>query len=136
MYRHVGIAAAAILSAVPMLAQAQQRYEPQPPPQQQQQLTFPDRFAAANATNDGCLTLQQARRGLPGVAKEFPQIDVERRGCVTLAEVRDFRRSQLAGQQQEPPPEQPQPQPPPQRQPPPPPPQVGPNGLPPPPAGY
>ncbi len=117
-----------------MLAQAQQRYEPPPAPrpaQEQQPLTFPDRFAAANTTNDGCLTLRQAQRGLPGVAKEFPQIDVERRGCVTLAEVRAFRKSQNAGQDQEPPPEQQQPQPPPPRQPP-----ARADGLPPPPAGY
>ena len=115
-----------------MLAQAQQRYEQQPPPQEQQPLTFAGRFAAANTTNDGCLTLRQAQRGLVGVAKEFQQIDVERRGCVTLAEVRAFRHSQIAGQEQEPLPEQQQAQPPQPRQQP----QAGPDGLPPPPAGY
>jgi hypothetical protein len=132
MYRLVGVLTAAALMAVPLSAQAQQRYEQQPPPPDRQQpLTFPDRFAAANTTNDGCLTLRQAQRALPGVAREFPQIDVEQRGCVTLAEVRAFRQSQNAQMQQ--PEDQQQPAPPPPRAQPP---QARPDGPPPPPAGY
>jgi hypothetical protein len=104
MYRHVGLMTAAVLIAVPLLAQAQQQYQQQPPAPQQRPMTFPDKFAAANTTNDGCLTRRQAKRGgLPGVARAFPQIDVERHGCVTMDEIRAYRQSQNAQAPEQPP---------------------------------
>jgi hypothetical protein len=61
--------------------------------------TLPRRFAAATITNDGCLTRRQAEQGLPGVARQFSDIDVKMRGCVTLAEVTAFLRSRNAERQ-------------------------------------
>jgi hypothetical protein len=76
------IALAAVLGAVPLFAQAQ---NPQHVPLSQ-------RFAAANVTRDGCLTLQQAMAArMRGVVRQFPMIDVKHRGCVTLDEIRLYR---------------------------------------------
>lgn len=48
-----------------------------------------DRFAAANTTHDGKLTLEQARAGrLRSVVRDFDQIDTTKRGYVTLDEVK------------------------------------------------
>jgi hypothetical protein len=48
------------------------------------------RFAAANVTNDGHLTRQQAEEGMPLVAQNFDAIDLEGKGYVTLSEIRTF----------------------------------------------
>jgi hypothetical protein len=47
-------------------------------------------FAAANETNDGRLTRQQAEAGMPFVAQNFDAIDAEGKGYVTLAEIQAF----------------------------------------------
>jgi Ca2+-binding EF-hand superfamily protein len=47
------------------------------------------RFKAANTTNDGKLTLEQAKAGMPRVAKNFDKIDTEKNGYVTLQQVKD-----------------------------------------------
>jgi hypothetical protein len=83
-----------MMIALPLSASAQT------PPQKE---TFPDKFAAANTTHDGCLTLQQASAGgLNDVVKQFPQIDVAKHGCVTLDDIRTYRRARNA--QRRPPP--------------------------------
>jgi len=48
------------------------------------------RFTAANVTNDGRLTRQQAEEGMPLVAQNFDAIDVNGKGYVTLPEVQAF----------------------------------------------
>jgi hypothetical protein len=48
------------------------------------------RFAAANETNDGRLTRQQAEAGMPLVAQNFDAIDTGGKGYVTLPEIRAF----------------------------------------------
>ena len=48
------------------------------------------RFAAANVTNDGRLTREQAEAGMPLVAQNFEAIDVGGKGYVTLPEIRAF----------------------------------------------
>ena len=59
------------------------------------------RFVSANATHDGRLTLQQAQAAnWQVVAGNFPEIDVERKGYVTLNEIRvwlETRSSQPTG---------------------------------------
>jgi hypothetical protein len=48
------------------------------------------RFANANVTHDGRLTLEQAQAGMPMVAQNFAEIDVDHKGYVTLPEIRMF----------------------------------------------
>jgi hypothetical protein len=47
-------------------------------------------FAAANVRRDGRLTRQQATQRMPWVAENFDVIDLDRKGYVTLPEVRTF----------------------------------------------
>jgi len=47
------------------------------------------RFKAANTTNDDKLTLEQAKAGMPRVAKNFDKIDTDHKGYVTLQQVKD-----------------------------------------------
>lgn len=67
------------------------------------------RFEAANTTNDGKLTLEQARAAHLGmVAHNFVQIDTERKGYVTLQDVKVWhqaRKQARAGQKQNPAPQ-------------------------------
>ncbi len=48
------------------------------------------RFAAANETNDGRLTRQQAEAGMPLVAQSFDAIDADGKGYVTLPQIQAF----------------------------------------------
>ncbi len=64
----------------------------QPPAAQAARQRFADRFAAANVTGDGRLTLAQARAGhMPAIARHFTEIDTAGRGYVTLADIRAYR---------------------------------------------
>lgn len=52
------------------------------------------RFAAANTTHDGKLTKDQAAAGMPRVAQHFDEIDTQKAGYVTLAQIEQFMMSQ------------------------------------------
>ena len=85
MRRATPIVMAILLSALPMVVQAQ---NPSPP-------TLAEHFAAANVTHDGCLTRAQAvAGGMTGVAGSFALIDTARRSCVLLDQIRLFRLEQ------------------------------------------
>lgn len=59
--------------------------------------TFDERFAAANTTHDGKLTLDQAKAGhLRAVARDFAVIDKSKKGYVTLDEVKAHQSEQRA----------------------------------------
>ncbi|MGE0224294.1 MAG: hypothetical protein AB7F35_27190 [Acetobacteraceae bacterium] len=51
-------------------------------------LTMQQRFARANTTGDGRLTLEQAKAGYPTIARRFREIDLEGRGYVTIEDIR------------------------------------------------
>ena len=55
------------------------------------------RFAAANTTNDGKLTQAQASAGMPMAAQHFNEIDVNKAGYVTLAQIEDYMQQHAAG---------------------------------------
>jgi hypothetical protein len=52
--------------------------------------TMHDRFAAANITHDGHLTLEQAKAGYKSVAKKFDAIDKDHKGYVTEADIHAY----------------------------------------------
>ena len=59
--------------------------------------TMAQRFAAANTTGDGKLTLEQAKAGrMNRVVRNFDAIDREKHGYVTLADIRAYDCSQRA----------------------------------------
>lgn len=52
------------------------------------------RFAAANTSHDGHLTLEQAKSGYITVARHFDAIDVGRKGYVTTDDLRAWHKTQ------------------------------------------
>jgi len=59
--------------------------------------TLAERFDAANTTHDGKLTLEQARAGrLRAVARDFDKIDKDKRGYVSLDQIKSFQTEQRA----------------------------------------
>jgi Ca2+-binding EF-hand superfamily protein len=46
------------------------------------------RFKAADKNADGKLTLQEAKDGMPRIADAFGHIDIEKKGYVTLDQIR------------------------------------------------
>jgi hypothetical protein len=69
-------------------------------PRTHTRMTMNDRFAAANTTNDGHLTMEQARTGMPAVAKHFAAIDKDNKGYVTLDEIHAYYKEQRAARHQ------------------------------------
>ena len=45
------------------------------------------KFKAADKNADGQLSLEEAKAGMPRVARGFDKIDVEKKGYVTLAQI-------------------------------------------------
>ncbi|MBS0561392.1 MAG: EF-hand domain-containing protein [Proteobacteria bacterium] len=58
--------------------------------------TLAQRFADANTTHDGHLTLDQARAGLPATARHFTAIDKDNKGYVTLDDIHAYYKAQRA----------------------------------------
>jgi hypothetical protein len=48
------------------------------------------RFLAADKNRDGKLTLEEAKAGMPRIARGFERIDVAKRGFLTLAQIKMF----------------------------------------------
>ena len=47
-----------------------------------------ERFAAADKNHDGKLTLEEAKAGMPRVAANFDRIDAQKRGYVTVEDIK------------------------------------------------
>ncbi len=47
-----------------------------------------EKFKAADKNNDGQLTLEEAKAGMPRVAKGFSRIDADKKGFVTLDQIK------------------------------------------------
>ena len=57
-------------------------------------MTQTQRFEHANTTNDGKLTLEQAKAGhMNAVVRDFAAIDKDSKGYVTMADIRTHRRA-------------------------------------------
>ena len=80
----IGVALVAI--GLPLSAQAQT-----PPPPRQP--TIDEKFAMANTSRSGCLTYREARAAhLAGLVRQFEAIDLAHVGCITLPEIKAYRR--------------------------------------------
>lgn len=59
-------------------------------------LTMAQRFEQANVTHDGHLTLDQAKTGYESVARHFAAIDQDKKGFVTVDDIRAYNKAQRA----------------------------------------
>jgi hypothetical protein len=57
-------------------------------------MSWQQRFAQANATHDGHLTLEQAKAGYVTVARHFAQIDTGKKGYVTQDDIAAWHKMQ------------------------------------------
>ncbi len=99
-----GLGLAALELAVLAGAAAAQTVPTDPPaasqPPRADRPALRDKFAAANTSHDGRLTLGQAQAGgLRLVARNFGAIDATHQGFVTWPEVQDFLRTRRAARQ-------------------------------------
>jgi hypothetical protein len=100
MYKSALILALALVSgaalAQPMPPDAGPPQGGPPPPGMAgppQHMKLADRFAAANITHDGRLTLDQAQAaGWKMVVRHFQDIDHDRKGYVTIQDVKEFHK--------------------------------------------
>ncbi len=67
---------------------------PAPAPAPHHRLSMEERFAKANATHDGHLTLAQAKAGYPTVARHFTEIDAAKNGYVTEDDIRAWEKAE------------------------------------------
>ena len=65
-------------------------------PARKARVTWEQRFAQANTTHDGHLTLEQAKAGYASVARHFADIDVAKKGFVTEDDVRTWHKAHHA----------------------------------------
>ncbi len=108
MFRYHHLLAALLLAAPAAFAQAPESTPlPQAAPAHPRK-TFRDRFEAANTTHDGRLTLDQAQAAnMHGVAQHFTEMDADKKGYITLQDVRAWHlahRAARAGGSATPPP--------------------------------
>jgi predicted outer membrane protein len=100
--RLVPTLAAFALIALPALAQTSSPTATQPTAAvkastdttQHHRLTADERFAKANTTHDGHLTLAQAKAGYPTVARHFAEIDAAKKGFVTEDQIRAWEKAE------------------------------------------
>ncbi|MDQ2927078.1 MAG: EF-hand domain-containing protein [Pseudomonadota bacterium] len=57
------------------------------------------RFAAADANHDGRLTRDEAKSGMPFVYKHFDDIDKQKAGSITMADIAAYAREHRAAKQ-------------------------------------
>lgn len=63
------------------------------------QAELQQRFARADSNGDGRLTAEEAKAGMPFVARHFAAIDAEGQSSVGLEQVRAFAQAQMARRQ-------------------------------------
>jgi len=59
-------------------------------PHGRKHMTLQQRFDQANTTHDGHLTPDQAKAGMPMVAKHFDAIDKDKKGYVTTEDIHSY----------------------------------------------
>lgn len=64
--------------------------------QQRLEEKMTERFTQADANGDGYLTPEEAESGMPFVSRHFEEIDEEKRGSVTLDDIRAYAAERAA----------------------------------------
>jgi hypothetical protein len=82
------------LCAAPAFAQSPAPPQVVAPTPAHTRLTWEQRFAQANISHDGHLTLEQAKGGYLSIARHFAEIDAEHKGFVTLDDIRAWHKQQ------------------------------------------
>jgi hypothetical protein len=83
------------LLALPLLAlPAYAATTPTTKPATHTRLTMEQRFSQANDTHDGHLTEEQAKAGYRTIARHFAAIDKDKKGYVTLDDIRAYNKLQ------------------------------------------
>jgi hypothetical protein len=67
---------------------------PNSSPTSHTRMTMEQRFAKANDTHDGRLTEDQAKAGYRSIARHFAAIDKDKKGYVTLDDIRAYNKLQ------------------------------------------
>ena len=62
-------------------------------------MTVRERFAQANTTHDGKLTLDQAKAGFPAMARLFDTIDKDHKGYITMDDIKAYYDAKRAARQ-------------------------------------
>ena len=62
--------------------------------------TLQERFDEANVTHDGHLTMEQARAKMPAVARDFAAIDTDKKGYVTVDQIKEHTREAPAARRE------------------------------------
>jgi len=85
--RHTLVALGAAVLTTAAFAQAAPDAAGSAPDRQQRGARMVERFKAADANNDGRLTKDEAKSKMPMVYRHFDEIDVNRTGAVTMADI-------------------------------------------------
>jgi hypothetical protein len=79
--------------------QGQRQWQGQRMTPEQREQRMAERFNAADTNHDGKLSLDEAKAGLPMVARNFDQIDTGHTGAVTLEQLNAYAKAHM-GQRQ------------------------------------
>jgi Ca2+-binding EF-hand superfamily protein len=92
-YRAAAMLAAfvAVAPAFAQQGQGQGQWQHMTPEQREQRMA--ERFKAADTNHDGKLTLDEAKAGLPMVARNFDQIDTEHTGSITFEQLMAYAKT-------------------------------------------
>src|SRR5690348_15445292 len=90
------------LAALALLAVDAQAKTTAPKAPAHHRITWEQRFAQANTTHDGHLTLDQAKAGYSSIARHFAAMDKNNSGYVTQDDVRAYYKAQRAAHHQSP----------------------------------
>jgi Ca2+-binding EF-hand superfamily protein len=90
---HRAAAVLAFFAAVAPAFAQQGQGQRMTPEQREQRMA--ERFNAADTNHDGKLSLEEAKAGLPMVARNFDQIDTEHTGGVTLEQLRAYAKAHM-----------------------------------------
>ena len=88
-------ALAAVAVVLPSFAQEQGQEQRQRMTPEQREQRMAERFNTADTNHDGKLSLDEAKAGLPMVARNFDQIDTEHTGSVTLEQLRAYAKTRM-----------------------------------------